>query len=186
VLVGAIAALDRSPEGAAPAAAPSDVALTVAPPTNAPTTAVADPSTCRNSYNASCGPFRWDPEPPEVPIDVQVTVEPASPRVGEAVAFMVTTRSAAGRVRQVSVATGDGGSPRADTGRSCAMPGSPTRYGPWDLPAPVPDEYTSRYPWTYQAAGTYTARFAYDQWTCGRGPQYPGRGEASVTVTVRP
>jgi len=184
VLAGGIASVGGG-DRAEPAAAP-DVAVTVAPPTSPSTTAVADPSTCRNSYNASCGPFRWDPEPPEVPIEVEVAFEPAAPRVGEVVTFTVTKRRAAGIVRPATVDTGDGGSPRADVGLICPQPGEDTRYGAWDLPAPVPFEHTARYAWTYRSAGTYTARFTFEQWSCGRyGPVYPGWGTAAITVTVQ-
>ena len=114
VLVGGVVSLDRSPDGSQPAAAPPDVASTVAPPTSPSTTAVADPSTCRNSYNASCGPFRWEPTPPEYPITVDVTYEPADPRVGETVTFTVTARRGAGSALARVVESGDGGSPMAD------------------------------------------------------------------------
>ena len=183
-LVAGIALWEGDRNEAGRAAGP-DVAVTVAPPTSPSTTAVADPSTCRNSYNASCGPFRWQPAPPAVPIEVRVRLEPASPRVGQAVTFNVEVRRERGAARPVLVESGDGGVPEPDSQLGCPQPGERARYGPWDLPADRPFEYSVRYTWVYRAPGTYTARFSFGDWACGMyAPAYPGGGEASVLVSV--
>lgn len=142
---------------------------------------------CRNSYNAACGPFRWDPEPLPRPLAVRVTTLPLGPQPGQEVTFAVEVNSDAGSAVLVLADSGDGGAPAiVDGARSCARPGQPARYGPWDLPTPAAVQFTMRFAWTYASAGTFIARFAFQGSSCNPqyDPVYQSFGEHSVTVVV--
>ena len=144
--------------------------------------------TCRNTHDPACGPFRWDPEPVETPVTVQVTAEPSVVRVGDEVVFRVEASSPVSSPWQLAARSGDGGRLVPDYFQACAQPGLAERFGVWDLPPPQPDDYTTTYRWAYDRPGTYMAVFTFGHGTCNaqQHPQYPGTGQAAVTVTVVP
>lgn len=66
----------------------ADAGQSASPP---PEAARDVPPRCRDSTDATCGPFRWDPKPaPNRPLAVTLRVAPVTVRVGQPVAATVT------------------------------------------------------------------------------------------------
>jgi hypothetical protein len=167
------------------AAAPTTTSTT-APPT---TTTTVDP--CRNSTDAKCGPFRFDPQPAaDRPMAVEVTVEPAAPVAGQPMVFHITLTDPDG-VSYDGTTFNFG-----DSGIGGSSPETCARFGPWDPPAldPASAIKTTDVGHTYFEAGSYTATFFYDAgpFDCvdsvtGRGDRpYASSATGTVTVQVGP
>ena len=167
-------------------------AASVAPTTSttaAPTTTTTvDP--CRNGSDATCGPFRFHPQPgADRPMTVNVSVEPA-PVAGQPVVFHMTLSDPDG----VSY---DGTNFNfGNSGIAGSTPEACAKFGPWDPPARDPASATKTLDvtHTYFEAGTYTATFRFDAgpFDCvdsvtGRGDRpYASSATGTVTVQVSP
>jgi hypothetical protein len=147
---------------------------------------------CRNSYDARCGPFRWDPDPgPNEPSTAQISYSPANPHVGEEVTFHVTYFNPDGPAGSCENTTsyGDGTTVKG----SCAVlpppGGCKTAYGPWTPPARKAESVAFDITNSYKAAGTYTVMVEGDAGDdpCDQ-PTNPYRDtkSGSTTITVNP
>ena len=181
---------------AAPAAAVGTTTTAVAPATTAP--AATTPATtlttapCRNSYDRSCGPFRFDPQPgPDQPMTVEVSTIPAEPRAGQPVVFRVVMSDPDGvDYNYWLLEFGDGQQLGASATATC------DKFGPWDPPAPDPARAVTQrdFAHAYAAPGTYTFRYTLSAgpFTCndavtGVGDRpYASSAGGEVTVVVAP
>lgn len=140
---------------------------------------------CRNSHDPACGPFRWDPQPVNGPMAVEVSMAPPAPKNGEEVVFTVRARDdgpvRGGCINQQEYGDGSGSGPVCTT----ACVGAP-RYGPWDPPPPDNASLVEEFRHSYAGPGTYTARFAYNVGSDCSFTPYRSTGEASLQVTVTP
>ena len=169
---------------------PSPPTSVVAPPTTvAKNTAKAAPTTsttalvCLNSYNPSCGPFRWSPAPtPGGSGNVTISYSPAQPTVGQMVTFTVSYSDASTTVSPCgNITFGD------MFGQGCSNQYAPcsTRYGPWEPPQQHAYSGKTTFTHEYTAAGTYTVS---DTLPVGSPCYDPYQGDitGSVTITVVP
>jgi hypothetical protein len=147
---------------------------------------------CRNSYDPSCGPFRWDPAPgPNQPSTVQITYTPVNPHVGDQVTFHVTATNPDGPAGNASssITFGDGQSQGIDASFLPPPGGCKAPYGPWTPPAPKADTVSSDWPsHAYTSAGTYTVTETGSGGVGECDPQNPYLDEksGSTTITVSP
>jgi hypothetical protein len=144
----------------------------------------ATTAVCRNGYDPACGPFRWDPQPSNRPMDVEASSSPQEAKVGQEVVFTIRVRDdgpvTSGCYNQQEY--GDGTSTVVCT---AACVGA-LKYGPWDPPPPENGSIDETFRHTFSGPGTYTARFAYNVGSdCSFSP-YRSGGQASVQVTVTP
>ncbi|MEY2476012.1 MAG: hypothetical protein QOG87_1327 [Actinomycetota bacterium] len=177
---------------------PEIVAETTTPVVVAPQpTAVPRTTTslvCRNSTDARCGPFRWDPDPgSNEPATVQITWTPAEPHVDEQVTFHIRRSDPDGSVRSDSaeVRFGDGVE-SSIAGSRLPPPGgcAPGFFGPWTPPPRQPDTFASDWPThAYKNAGTYTVEYEApgDPGSCVEpATPYTGPVKGSATITISP
>ena len=166
------------------------IAVTMTRPVTATTrpTATTTPA-CRNSRDERCGTFRWDPDPgANVRLTAEVTVQPAAPRVGQAVTFtVVVVDTDAAPISDMSgcgqgPGFGDGVEP-GDCMPMCAR----TQYGPWSPPARQRGEKTFTYTHTYDRAGSFPfwSKFGSAGGYCSENP-YADVDYGRTTVTVTP
>jgi hypothetical protein len=171
--------------------APAPRAAPVSPTTTtvATTTTTLDP--CRNSADAKCGAFRFDPQPAaDRPMTVEVSIEPAAPVAGQPMAFHITLTDPDG-VSYDGTTFNFGNS-----GIGGSTPGTCAKFGPWDPPAPDPASATKTLDvgHTYLEPGSYKATFLFDAgpFDCvdsvtGRGDRpYASSATGTVTVDVGP
>ncbi len=144
-----------------------------------PTTAV-----CRNSYDQACGPFRWDPQPANRPMDVEVSSSPQEAKVGQEVAFTVRVRDD-GPVYAGSCGNGQSYGDGTHSTRCSFACAGPLKYGPWDPPPPKNSSFTETFRHTYEGPGAFTAEFEYNGGDCTFSP-FSSQGRAMVQVTVTP
>ena len=182
---------------AKPTSTPTSAAPTT---TTTPATAPATTSTtapapeCRNSHDAACGPFRWDPKPDNGPLTVKVTVVTPHPTEGEPVQLKIVLDDPDARIDTGCLTTQSFGDDSLSS--SChadyAPCQEPRRYGPWEPPAKRPDHHEMIITHTY-GAGTFAATFGY--YSMGLscivafpegGDPYGSRGTGTVTFTVAP
>jgi hypothetical protein len=191
----------KAPASITTTAPPTTVTTSTSPPpraaasvgstttTVATTTTTIDP--CRNSTDAKCGPFRFDPQPEaDRPMTVKVSVEPVAPFAGQPMAFHITLTDPDG-VSYDGTTFNFGNS-----GIGGSNPGTCAKFGPWDPPATDPASATTTLEvgHTYFEAGTYTATFLFDAgpFDCvdsvtGRGDRpYASSATGTVTVVVGP
>ena len=185
----------------APTAEPSPTATATPTPTAAATGTPAATEACRNSTEATCGAFRFDPTPEaDDPITVKVTFSPSEPKAGDTVTFSLTATDPDSEAVLV-------GTYRFGRGQSAVVvDDAPDRcaraYGPWDPPQPKAGSADEELRHTYRDAGTYEAEFSFysRSYTPGQHPwptQPPGNadgrcidplassGTVDVTVTVK-
>ncbi len=159
----------------------STSALTVTP---TPTTVAA--ANCRNSTSASCGAFRWDPQPgANRPITIEVQWDNSVPRVGEEVIFNVTVADPdATPIKEGACGNGNGMSfgDGAAIPTSCNTPCSAARYGPWTPPATARGAATFAYRHVYSSPGTYSPRVAFA--SGDRCNPYASVNHLTFTITV--
>lgn len=155
--------------------------MTTAPPTT------ASPN-CSNSFDSRCGPFRWDPEPDNQPLVVEISVITGTPKVGEPVQFRSIADDPDMQIDDycVGMLFGDNKDPYCiESSPSC--PVSPTAYGTWTPPTKNPDRVERVISHTYDAPGTYTASFTFRSVnTSCASPNNPyySVGTGTVTFTV--
>jgi hypothetical protein len=152
-------------------------------PTPAPAPAPA--KACRNSYDAACGPFRWDPDPgPNAPLTVTATPHPEQVNAGQEVNFHIVADDPDAKIdRCYTVDFGDG-----QKGNTCPPPGAcPTPFGPWTPPAKVHDHYELDVKHTYTTArpDPYVASFQLQSHSFCNPDPYGGSGQAPATVKVK-
>jgi hypothetical protein len=136
---------------------------------------------CRDSYDARCGPFRWDPQPANQPLTAELSVLTSSPRVGEAVEFKIVATDDARISRQCYDGT------FGEEGQTCHGDCfSQPAYGSWSPPPPEPDRWEGILTHVYQEPGIYTVSLTLRSGSdCRRPPSpYLSTGTATVTVTV--
>jgi hypothetical protein len=192
---GAPSGSGTEPDGATPRRdepdSPETAATTVSAPGTAAPVSTAPPATtttvapCRSSRDPACGPLRYEPEPANAPMSVEVRFRPERPRPGEEVTFTVRVGDDGPATAGSCINTqtfGEAGEDVSLCTASCAAP--EPRYGSWEPPPPENVEFEETFTHTYGEAGTYTATFAYNQGSdCSFSP-YRSTGEATVTVPV--
>jgi hypothetical protein len=168
---------------------PRAAASVVSTTTTVATTTTLDP--CRNSTDAKCGPFRFDPQPgADRPMTVDVSAEPVAPVAGQPMVFHITLTDPDGVSHNASTFN------FGNSGIGESSPGSCAKFGRWDPPATDPASATETLDvgHTYFEAGTYTATFFFDAgpFDCvdsvsGRGDRpYASSATGTVTVQVSP
>jgi hypothetical protein len=118
---------------------------------------------CHNSYDPACGRFYWSPAPGRnQPLQFDLSFQPAAPRAGEPVTFIVVVRDPDARPHCCEILV-DGAGPHAVV--DCAPS---DRYGAWTPPEPTPGTKTFRWTHTFEASGRHEVRFtATSGRTCG-------------------
>ncbi len=140
------------------------------------------PSSCLNSTDAACGPFRWETEPgPNAPLAVTVKATPRAddPRTFD---FFVVYSDPDASIRDDCRMSdfGDGGTAAAS---GCAVAACVATYGPWTPPAKEPGYAEARTSHTFAAPGTHTVRFsASSGGVCGHPYASTGTGSTEVVV----
>lgn len=174
-----------------------DLPVLVPPPSDQPTTSqpvdpvpstTATTTPCRNSTDAACGLFRWDPAPtPNRPMSVEVTTSPSAPRAGDTVTFSVVVTDPDAQIQHpcdvfVSFGAGDDAPPACASSRFCEE-----GYGAWSPPERKPDRREDSYTHVYEEAGTYLATFQYVSWSastvCEPDP-YSSNARGQIEITV--
>jgi hypothetical protein len=168
-------------------AAPVATTTTLARATVATSSTVA--SQCRNSSDARCGPFRWDPAPAaNGPAEATITYEPASPRAGEQVRF--TLRGTDPDAPDLRWWTGlcVSGQPQQSDCSSTPSFASCDPHGPWTPPAQR--AFAKVEPWnvTFSEPGTYQVSFSFQTQShvCQKLDAYGSRGTRQIDVVVQP
>jgi hypothetical protein len=129
-------------------------------PTEEPDDATPSPTPverCRNSVDATCGKFGFDPNPEEdTEATVKITMSPEDPEPDELVTFKIVAvdeDSSTLRLGTYSLGKGQPSATASDSLGAC-----PRAYGKWDPPAE--DEGTLSKTLTHRyEAGTYQATF---------------------------
>jgi hypothetical protein len=184
--VGVIAGV---PMIAAPATTPTVAgsvsplqATTTVPPART-TTAQPAPAPCHNSYDAKCGPFRWDPDPgPNAPLTVTVSPQPEQGMTPHEVNFKVVADDPDAKIDHciAAVEFGDG-----QTGGTCPPPATcPAPYGPWTPPGKVPDHWETVITHTYPAAGPYSVSVVLQSRSFCNPDPYGGSAQGAATVNA--
>ncbi|MBA2283734.1 MAG: hypothetical protein H0W25_21205, partial [Acidimicrobiia bacterium] len=148
------------------------VPATTPPPTAPP---------CRNSTDAGCGEFRWDPAPgANAPLQASFVAPPAAVVVGTPVTFEVRWNDG-----DASLVLDHFSPDGVALARGCAQA---RRYGPWDAPAPRPGNGTLTYTHTFTAPGpaTVTLSLATDATDGDCADPYAGELVLEQTVEVVP
>ncbi len=134
---------------------PTTVAASTPPTETVPPAPTAPPTTrtCRNSREASCGPWSWDPRPVDRAPTATPGPVPAVVSVGEEVRFAVVVEDPDGGEgqRPTSAWSFPGLSIDADGPVDARC----DRHGPQDPPAPTPDRFELATTWTFDEPGTH-------------------------------
>jgi hypothetical protein len=153
-------------------------------PTSQPTTSTTPPAACHNSYDAKCGPFRWESDPgPNAPLTVTVTPENQQGTAGQEVNFHVVANDPDAKIDRgcIVIEFGDD-----DKHPSCPPPSCQTPYGPWTPPAKSPDRVEADIKHTYTTARQepYRATFRYRSGGLCSPDPYGGTASAIAQVQV--
>lgn len=161
---------------AAPAPTPAPAPASARAPARGPAQTTTTARVCRNSFDAACGAFRWDPSPsPNQALVAAFTTAPATAVAGQAVPFEVTWSDADAAALSYDHLSTDGSA----LAPSCSIL---PRHGPWTPPAPAPGRGTLRYSPTFPNAGTYTVIVSLGSADCSS--PYSSDNQASATVVV--
>jgi hypothetical protein len=144
---------------------------------------------CRNSYDARCGRFHWDPQPqPGDPLTVRIQVVSSTPRSGQPVDFHVTVDDPNMPIDQNCYGKFYGDNTGGDCGAVYECPNNTQQpYGPWSPPAKNSDHYEATISHVYATPGTYTMKLVFrSKQGCENppNPYYGTEGVGTVTVTV--
>lgn len=175
---------DADPPASTTTASPLSPPTVAGPPVESPTTS---PPTieCRNSYDPACGPFRYDPEPVNGPMTVDVSASPNAPSAGEEVVFTVTVNDDGPIYPDNCVNSQQYGDLTPSSVCTAACIPQRERFGPWDPPPPEPRTVTEQFGHVYERPGVYTAEFTYNAGAdCSFSP-YRSRGSGTVTIVVQ-
>jgi hypothetical protein len=166
---------------------------------SSPTTKQVSPAgACANGTDPKCGPFYWTPQPPpNQPLTLTVTAQPASARVGQDIVFTVTFADPdAGQPAGCGTESqmyGDGSPSHqliCDDASTCTWTGSHTP------PPPMGGRWTMSYHHIYPRAGKFVASFMGTSRTLGAqahcvdahtgrpGDPFASTGTADTSVTV--
>jgi hypothetical protein len=157
---------------------------TAATTTTRPEAAPAAAPVCRNSFDARCGPFRWDPAPgPNEALTGKVQNDPEQATAGVPVNLKVLAEDPDSKIDRCAIVDwGDGTS-----SEPCPPPPScQTPHGPWAPPARIKDTVEATFTHTYEQPGEYTPSFRYQSpITCEPNP-YGGVATSFGHVSVTP
>jgi hypothetical protein len=181
----------RPPTTVAHKAAPKPTTKPAAPTPAAPTsTAKSSPptTTCRNSYDLACGPFRWDPDPgPNAAITGNVTTNSQTVKAGDHVTFTVTGDDPdAAPLQECNIDFGDGQGFHCDPRPAVDPSYCPKQYGPWTPPAKNDGKLNSTWDHQYMQAGTYKVTFNVRSAMQECNNPYASAADLPVTVFVTP
>lgn len=139
------------PTPAGPVASPAPATTT--PRATAPPTTVS----CRNSTDPACGTFRWDPEPADAPVPVEVvSAPPAEARVGDTITLALDYVERAGAEAVGACGGWTVRGPGFSDATTCeAVAHSCARYGPHDPPVARDDRVRVTRTLTFDEPGTY-------------------------------
>jgi hypothetical protein len=162
--------------------APSSTTTTVASAASATTTSTT--IVCRNSYDARCGRFYFDPAAaPAQHTSMTFHFTPTNPSPGDTVAFAIhisEPNTVVGPCSKIDFGDGLG----IDCQQTSASSAScPKRYGPWTPPAKQPHETDDSFSHRYEKAGSYVVTVTHPLGTHCYDP-WEGTVSGSVTVTV--
>ena len=132
-----------------------------------PTTTIASATakSCVRSFDPTCGPFHWDPQPTNRPLTVTFGYTPAQPRPGDLVTFNVTLDDPDDNHLTIDTAYFgmDAGAPGAlgSAGVATMTPGNcKSPAGAWPPPAPGPHGHTTiQESFRYTSPGSYPVHF---------------------------
>ena len=178
------------PSASAPKPTPKPAAAPTTTTTSKPTPGSAAPF-CRNSYNPSCGPFRWDPAPAQnQPRQVSLS-GPATVRVGDQVTVhAVVTDPDDSQAFKCPTTTYDFKDGPSVSNHCDPPPGPdpcPKRYGPWTPPTAAAGGGEEDVAHTFSTPGTYMVQFTYDlgyEDACYN--PYADGASGTLTITVTP
>lgn len=190
---GVIATVDRDRTRVQTADDPAETTTTSSAPTSSTTETTSSvpgaggPSTsapgssCRNSYDPACGPFRWDPAPgPNAQASFSYTITPKNPKAGETVTIRVVADDpdAVLEPRSVRLGFDFSAGPSATEPMDAGCPSYRTRYGPWTPPAKRKGHVERTFTHVYEAEGSYSWGFTVYSARCEWFGQGVPRGEA--------
>jgi hypothetical protein len=140
-------------------------------------------TSCRNSYDEACGPFRYERQPDKnQPLKVDVRVSPSRPKAGQEVTFTVVANDPDATIDRECVG-GHYGDGLSDP-KSCSSAICFAQHGTWTPPPKRSDRLQMTFRHVYSAAGTYEAAFPFlSSGECGN--PFDSRSDGLVNVTVR-
>ncbi len=163
-------------------------ATTMVPATVPAPTTTTTAIVCRNSLDARCGSFRWDPAPDNQPITVQVSVASGTHKVGQPVTFHIVVDDPDRPIEHICVGTDYGDASVPFCGRPIVerAPADQQPHGPWAPPPKQPDHLETDPTHSYRSAGSYTVHFVYrSQQSCAAtGDPYYSEGTGTATITI--
>ena len=168
---------------AKPAPKPNAPASTAPPKGPGPTT-----PPCRNSYDAACGPFRWDPDPgPNQAITGGVAPDTQTVKMGDKVTFTVTgTDPDAAPLQECNIDFGDGMGVHCDPRPAIDPSYCPKQYGPWTPPAKKEGNLNTVWDHKYDKPGTYKVTFQVRSAMQECNNPYASTADLQATVFVTP
>jgi len=143
----------------------STAAIATPPGVTVPTTVPAPGMTCLKSYNPTCPPGRWDPQPRNQPLTVSFKFSPAHPLPGQLVTFSIVLDDPDNPQNLQIDAAYFGDEFGASTTipplhAPSAQPSCPQPRGFWPPPPPGPHGHTTQQlSYTYPAPGPYLVHF---------------------------
>jgi len=172
---------------------------TAAPSSSAPTSTTASPGTavppetttsaalvCRNSRDARCGPFRYDPPPTNQPTTVEATPSASTVPAGTVVEVHIVAAdpdSPIGAYQCAAVRWPDPAVlPGTDCPPYCTMEFR-NQYGPWDPRPTRASRYEGTASHTYASPGTYDIDVAVTTISCDKAT-YVDTASTKLKITV--
>lgn len=166
-----------------PTTTPEPTAQPTPDPTPRPTP-TPDPA-CRDSHDRACGKFYWDPPPVNDPMTVDISFEPAEPKVGEDVVFTIVATDDSPSHTFVKSGTYDG-IISFDSSASCGWDPRFERFGPWTPPEKTTQRRVIKETHPYREPGTYDVELRVAQSSCAIYDPYRSSATVRTTVVVKP